>query len=40
MNTNRVRISTLAVNALLPKIYVAREYVEAGGLMSSVADDL
>jgi putative tryptophan/tyrosine transport system substrate-binding protein len=34
MNSNRVRISTLAVNARLPTIYVAREYVEAGGLMS------
>jgi putative ABC transport system substrate-binding protein len=34
MNRNRVRISTLATNARLPTIYVAREYVEAGGLMS------
>ena len=34
MNSNRVRISTLAMNARLPTIYVAREYVEAGGLMS------
>ena len=34
MNSNRVRISTLAMNARLPTIYVSREYVEAGGLMS------
>jgi putative ABC transport system substrate-binding protein len=34
MNSNRVRISTLAVNARLPTIFDAREYVEAGGLMS------
>jgi putative ABC transport system substrate-binding protein len=30
MNSNRVRISTLAMNARLPTIYVAREYVEVG----------
>jgi putative ABC transport system substrate-binding protein len=30
MNSNRVRISTLALNARLPTIYVAREYVEVG----------
>jgi putative ABC transport system substrate-binding protein len=34
MNSNRVRISSLAVQARLPTIYVAREYVEAGGLLS------
>jgi putative tryptophan/tyrosine transport system substrate-binding protein len=34
MNSNRVRISSLAIQARLPTIYVAREYVEAGGLMS------
>jgi putative tryptophan/tyrosine transport system substrate-binding protein len=34
MNSNRALISTLAVQARLPTIYVAREYVEAGGLMS------
>jgi len=33
-NTNRVRINTLAQGARLPTIYGAREYVEAGGLMS------
>jgi putative ABC transport system substrate-binding protein len=33
-NSNRVRIGTLAVDARLPTIYVAREYVEAGGLIS------
>jgi putative ABC transport system substrate-binding protein len=38
MNSNRVRISTLAISARLPTIYVAREYVEAGGLMSYGAD--
>ena len=34
LNTNRVRINTLAQGARLPTIYGAREYVEAGGLMS------
>jgi putative ABC transport system substrate-binding protein len=34
MNSNRVRISALAMNARLPTIYVAHEYVEAGGLIS------
>jgi putative tryptophan/tyrosine transport system substrate-binding protein len=34
LNSNRVRISTLAVGARLPTMYVQREYVEAGGLMS------
>jgi ABC-type uncharacterized transport system substrate-binding protein len=34
MNSNRVRVSTLAMNARLPTICVAREYVEAGGLVS------
>jgi putative tryptophan/tyrosine transport system substrate-binding protein len=34
MNSNRARISALAIQARLPTIYVAREYVEAGGLMS------
>jgi len=34
MNSNRARIGTLAIQARLPTIYVAREYVEAGGLMS------
>jgi putative tryptophan/tyrosine transport system substrate-binding protein len=34
MNSNRVRVSALAIQARLPTIYVAREYVEAGGLMS------
>jgi putative tryptophan/tyrosine transport system substrate-binding protein len=34
MNSNRVRLGTLAITARLPTIYVAREYVEAGGLMS------
>ena len=32
--TNRVRISTLAAAARLPTMFIAREYVEAGGLMS------
>ena len=31
MNSNRVRISSLAIQARLPTVYVAREYVEAGG---------
>jgi putative ABC transport system substrate-binding protein len=34
MNTNRVRISTLALGAGLPTLGGIREYVEAGGLMS------
>ena len=34
VNTNRVRINTLALAARLPTIYVQREPVEAGGLMS------
>jgi putative ABC transport system substrate-binding protein len=33
-NTNRISISTLAVAARLPTIYVDKESVEAGGLMS------
>ena len=34
MNTNRTRINILAVGARLPTMHGAREYVEAGGLMS------
>jgi putative ABC transport system substrate-binding protein len=34
MNTNRLRINILAAAARLPTIYGAREYVEAGGLIS------
>jgi putative ABC transport system substrate-binding protein len=34
MTTNRIRINTLAVGAKLPTLYVQRQYVEAGGLMS------
>ena len=33
-STNRVRISTLASAARLPTMFIAREYVEVGGLMS------
>jgi putative tryptophan/tyrosine transport system substrate-binding protein len=32
--THRIRINTLALAARLPAIYVVREFVEAGGLMS------
>ena len=32
--TNMIRINTLALAARLPTIYIAREYVQAGGLMS------
>jgi ABC-type uncharacterized transport system substrate-binding protein len=32
--TNVIRINTLALGARLPVIYVGREYVQAGGLMS------
>jgi putative tryptophan/tyrosine transport system substrate-binding protein len=34
VNTNRVRINTLALGARLPTIYSFRELVEAGGLLS------
>ena len=34
LNSNRVRISTLAVGVRLPTMYVHRGYVEAGGLIS------
>jgi putative ABC transport system substrate-binding protein len=34
VNTNRIRINTLAVGARLPTMHGFREYVEAGGLMS------
>jgi len=34
VNTNRVRINTLALGARLPTMHGLREYVEAGGLMS------
>jgi putative ABC transport system substrate-binding protein len=33
-NFNRIRINTFALVARLPTMYVQREYVEAGGLMS------
>jgi putative ABC transport system substrate-binding protein len=34
VNTNRARIHTLATAARLPAMYNAREFIEAGGLMS------
>jgi putative ABC transport system substrate-binding protein len=34
MNLNRMRINTFALAARLPTMYVQREYVETGGLMS------
>jgi putative ABC transport system substrate-binding protein len=34
VNTNRIRINTLALTARLPTMHSVREYVEAGGLMS------
>src|SRR5262249_31004881 len=34
VNTNRIRISTLALGARLPTMHGIRDYVEAGGLMS------
>jgi putative tryptophan/tyrosine transport system substrate-binding protein len=34
VNTNRARILTLATAGRLPTIYNAKEYAEAGGLMS------
>jgi putative tryptophan/tyrosine transport system substrate-binding protein len=33
-NLNRIRINTFALVARLPTVYVQREYVEAGGLLS------
>jgi putative tryptophan/tyrosine transport system substrate-binding protein len=36
--TNRVRINTLALGAKLPTMHGARQYVEAGGLMSYGTD--
>jgi len=33
-NSNRTRISILAVGARLPTVFASREYVQAGGLMS------
>jgi putative ABC transport system substrate-binding protein len=38
VNTNRVRLNTLALGARLPTMHGAREYVEAGGLMSYAAN--
>jgi putative ABC transport system substrate-binding protein len=34
VNTNRIRINTLALGLRLPTMHGFREYVEAGGLMS------
>jgi len=34
VNTNRIRINTSALGARLPTMHAARDYVEAGGLMS------
>ena len=34
INTQRIRINTLALGARLPTMYGIRDYVEAGGLMS------
>src|SRR5262249_13271601 len=34
VTTHRIRINTLALTARVPTIYVAREFVEGGGLMS------
>ncbi len=34
LNTNRIRINTLALGARLPTMHGVRDYVEAGGLMS------
>ncbi len=34
VNTNRVRVNTLALGARLPTMYGYREFVESGGLMS------
>jgi putative tryptophan/tyrosine transport system substrate-binding protein len=34
LNSQRARLSTLALDARLPTMYIQREYVDAGGLMS------
>jgi putative ABC transport system substrate-binding protein len=34
INTNRIRINTLALGARLPTMHGSRDYVESGGLMS------
>jgi putative tryptophan/tyrosine transport system substrate-binding protein len=39
MLANRKRIAELALNSRLPSIYVRREFVDAGGLMSYSAND-
>jgi ABC-type uncharacterized transport system substrate-binding protein len=38
MNANRKRIADFALNSRLPSVYVRREFVDAGGLMSYGAD--
>ena len=38
--TNRVRINILAVGVRLPTMFIAREYIDAGGLMSYGANFL
>jgi putative tryptophan/tyrosine transport system substrate-binding protein len=40
MNANRKRIADFALKSRLPSIYVSREAVEAGGLMSYGADQV
>src|SRR5262249_28628053 len=34
VDANRIRINTLALSARLPTMHIAKEFVEAGGLMS------
>ena len=34
LNTNRIRVNTLALGARLPTMHASRDYVEVGGLMS------
>ena len=38
VNTNRIRLNTLALGARLPTMHGARDYVEVGGLMSYAAN--
>jgi putative ABC transport system substrate-binding protein len=38
MNANRKRIADFALKTRLPSMYIGREFVEAGGLMSYGAD--
>jgi putative ABC transport system substrate-binding protein len=40
MNANRQRIPDYALKSRLPSVYIGKEFVEAGGLMSYTADQV